>query len=781
MPKARTKRTVEALPGDRTFNEVRDLVEDAITATLGGPMDGRWLWVRDLTDEWAVYEVEGDPANVGCFKVTYAIADDAKVTLGAAEQVETKTEYVPAAPVTESVHYDGGRVLEAKGTDDAGGRVFRVQIINAGDSDNGRRYPKRVLESAVSLYEGAKAYNRHRTIPELLSSTIDGLVGSYRNPAANATGIEADLHLLPSALHTAEALDATIAAQDAGLPPIVGISHDVQVSGWRTTTEAGRRVQEATGIAHVFSADVVADPAAGGRALRAVAGGITIEPDPQEGPMTIEELLELINGATPEQRAAALEGLGISADDLAKLAANPTGPPPAETTDAELEEAHAAESLAKTSTLGRLLVRTAVADAGLDERLTESIIGELPDRFTEADVTARVASVRRVTEGLELAGLKPGVPDVTVGEEELDKKREKLYQTFCRNWREGYSSLHEAFIDISNYRGNSRDSDFAHLIVRESWATSRFAGRATESVSVSSWGEILGDSITRRMLDLYKVPRYADWRKIATTVPLNDFRTQHRVRMAGFGDLPTVLEGAPYQPLTSATDEEATYAAAKKGGTEDLTWESVKNDDLGAVVRIPENLARAAARTLYKFVFVDLFSSSPTIYDGVALFHASHANTNASQTLGHSGLNTLRQKMRDQTAYGVSDEVLGLTPAWIIVPNELEEIAFELCTSKVGVPATTPGASDVPNLHEGLGYIVVDDLTDANDWFAAADPSVYAGIEVGFLDGREDPELFMQDDPRVGAPFSSDKVMWKIRHVYGGAVVDYRPFQRATN
>jgi hypothetical protein len=40
------------------------------------------------------------------------------------------------------------------------------------------------------------------------------------------------------------------------------------------------------------------------------------------------------------------------------------------------------------------------------------------------------------------------------------------------------------------------------------------------------------------------------------------------MRFGGYGNLPTVGQGAPYTALTSPTDEEATYAPAKRGGTE---------------------------------------------------------------------------------------------------------------------------------------------------------------------------------------------------------------------
>ena len=46
-------------------------------------------------------------------------------------------------------------------------------------------------------------------------------------------------------------------------------------------------------------------------------------------------------------------------------------------------------------------------------------------------------------------------------------------------------------------------------------------------------------------------------------------------------------------------------------------------------------------------------------------------------------------------------------------------------------------------------------------------------MEVGFLDGQEAPDLFSSDIPNGGNMFSNDKLTFKIRHMYGGAIAPY--------
>lgn len=793
------KRSREALPGGRTLDEFRRLVEEAVLARVGGRTDERWVWVRDMTDEWVVYEVS-TPTGTDCFRASFTVSDSDEVTLSEPVGVEARTVY----EVTESADTIPGRVMEAKGEDDTGGRVFRVQVITFGDSRNGRRYPSKVMTEAAPLYEGAKAYDHHRTNEELTTSTINGLVGAYMNVAATKTGLEADLHLLPSATHTAEALDASLGLQAKGLAPLVGISHDV-MARYQPLVEGGKRLMEATEIVTVNSADIVADPAAGGRATRMVAGGTDPTQKIQEDPMNLKQLLEMLRGATPERRAelvqehsALLDDAGITSDDITRMLTDPASAGDGSGEGAggsagegqektpELVGAGAATEAvyARTSPLGRMLLREAVVGAGLDERLVESVAKQLPDRFTETDLTRTVETARNFTAEFERAGLAPQVQGGQVTKDAQDKKVERLDAFFAGDHAKGYRSFKEAFLDITGFdprRIFALDGeDFNRIVLRESIGPVPYdSSRGTESVTTTTWSEILGDAVTRRMIAEYSLAQLSSWRRlVSSTPPINDFRTQRIDRMGGYGTLPTVAEGAPYQPLTTPPDEEATYKLDKRGGTEDMTIETIANDDVRAIQRIPAKLGRAAAWTLYRFVW-DFLRTNPTLtYDSVALFAAGHGNTDNPAALSQSTLSVGRRKMRQQSAYGDTTEILSIVPKFLVVPAALEELAFQLTTSAVAIPATPAGPSNTPNLHQGMEPIVLDYLTDTDDWFLAADPALAPTIEVGFYQGRQDPELFVQNDPTVGSVFTADKVTWKIRHIYSGTVLEHRSFYR---
>jgi hypothetical protein len=294
-------------------------------------------------------------------------------------------------------------------------------------------------------------------------------------------------------------------------------------------------------------------------------------------------------------------------------------------------------------------------------------------------------------------------------------------------------------------------------------------GAMREALDSTSWSAVLGDAMTRRMVAEYERPnQYGVWRTGVKVVPANDFRVQHRVRYGGYGDLPIVAEKDPYLALTSPTDEDATYAIEKRGGTEQITIEMIRNDDVDAIRRIPVKLGQAANRTLSHFV-LDFVRTNPPIYDNVALFDNAHNNL-GSADLSAAALAAGRSAMGMQPELG-SNDPLGLTPRYLWVPPALEEVGFNLFRRGTNLDRTF--LQSQPIEVAPVWYWTGD------DWAISADPAYAPGIEIAFLDGDENPRLDLQDNPSVGSLFSNDQITYRIRHIFGGAVVDCRSWYKS--
>lgn len=703
----------------------------------------------------------------------------------------------PAKEAVRDTHES--RVVESK-DDESGNRIFGIKVIEYGTSKNGRRYPEGVMRESARMYEGAKVYDHHRTDAELKTSTINGVVGYLRNVEAQTDGLYADLHLLPSARHAAEALDVSLALQQEGLSPLVGISHDV-LARFKHSNEGGKSVQEAVRIESVQSADIVAQPAAGGAAVRVLAGGEDIEDadtedaaenfiviDDEEMSMpTLDEFLGMLKDATDDQLAEAGLARASVGEDVSEPDFEPelVGAGTESERDNGAERTTEAETFGKGTWTGKQIVRGKCTDAELPEKAVEAIIKALPERFTEADVDSQIAQGRNWLAAMERDHLKPTLPKhgEGVGQEAFEKKVKALDDFFDGNYREGYHSFIQAYADITGDRPGFMDEDFSRRILQEScgYRPEGKAVRSTESMDSTTWNVVLGDSITRKMVAEYSQPGLDDWKTIvSSTVPVNDFRTQRIDRIGGYDLLPGVNQGAPYQPLTSPGNEEVTYALTKRGGTEDITLEMIANDDVRAISKIPSKLGLAAALTLHRFVWA-FMTGTANIYDSTALFTSGHANlAGTGATLSQSKLTAVRAAMRKQLSYGDTNNILSLVPRTLIVPTSLEELAFQITKSAVAVPSTAAGPSDTPNIHSGMNMLVLDHITDdgtsATKWYVVADPSRCPTVEMGFYQGKDIPELFTQADNNVGSMFDNDKITYKIRHIYSGAVLDYRGF-----
>ncbi|MCU7841891.1 MAG: hypothetical protein KZQ94_21275, partial [Candidatus Thiodiazotropha sp. (ex Troendleina suluensis)] len=408
----------------------------------------------------------------------------------------------------------------------------------------------------------------------------------------------------------------------------------------------------------------------------------------------------------------------------------------------------------------RATMRVAFVKSGLPDaackRLTAQFEGM--DHFTEADVTAAINGEREYLASFTESGHVQGLGDSIEPGEDRSEKMSKMFDAFFNPDDRSVISFKECYVDFT---GDTRVT--GHLqncnLTRMREAVGDIAFR--ESVSSGTFSNALGDAINRAVSGYYAKPgKYDDWRDLADVVPVSDFRTQERARVGGYGDLPVVAERGPYGALATPTDDISNYAVVKHGGTEDVSLEAVKNDDVGVIRRIPMQMTRAAKRTLYKFV-LDFLSTNPVITDGNAVFYAG-GNNLGTAALDKIAYAARRLAMMAHVEPG-SNEKMDLEPAHIWVPDQLEEVAFDMFVRNTNLD---------PDFVQKVRAIVhrVWYWTDANNWYLSADKHESPPIEIGFLDGQEEPELFVQDSPTQGSLFSNDVITYKLRHIYGGTV-----------
>ena len=92
------------------------------------------------------------------------------------------------------------------------------------------------------------------------------------------------------------------------------------------------------------------------------------------------------------------------------------------------------------------------------------------------------------------------------------------------------------------------------------------------------------------------------------------------------------------------------------------------------------------------------------------------------------------------------------------------------------MPPATSRPPATPSSTGGSAYIVAPWNTSATKYWLVGDPADCQGMEVGFVNGRDSPDLFVADDQTQGVAFTNDQITFKIRLELGVCVVNWRPF-----
>jgi hypothetical protein len=291
----------------------------------------------------------------------------------------------------------------------------------------------------------------------------------------------------------------------------------------------------------------------------------------------------------------------------------------------------------------------------------------------------------------------------------------------------------------------------------------------------------LGNTLYRRLVQEYKAVNFNEDILVSYVRNAKDFRTMESIRVGYMGDLGDIdPEATDYPELATVSDEEVNYALNQKGGIVTVTRKTIINDDIRTVALIPQRVGRAAKRTYAQRLWNKIINNSTYKADSKAVFHSDHGNLGAvTLTNDATGITTLTNRlvaMFNQTE-PESLKKLALEAMYEWVPRELYEIAVALNSPWPGSATTNPHAGRFGTNHE---RIMINKLTtDANDWGLVANKADTELLEVAFLNGQQEPEMFVADNPLAGQMFVADKLQYKIRHEYECEIADYRGLDKS--
>lgn len=259
------------------------------------------------------------------------------------------------------------------------------------------------------------------------------------------------------------------------------------------------------------------------------------------------------------------------------------------------------------------------------------------------------------------------------------------------------------------------------------------------------------------------------WSAYCAVGTVTDFRPHNRYELGSFGRLDNLNEHGEFKNKVIPDAAKELIQATTKGNIIGVTRESIINDDMGALARLPFMLGRAAKLSIEIDAYAALALNSgagPTLQDGKALFHTDHNNISTGAALSAAAIDLDRVKLGSQTDLS-GNEVLDLRPSIVLVPLSLGSTARTINDAQYD--PDTANKLQKPNYVRNLFEKVVDTarLTGTRRYIFA-NPNVAPVLEVAFLDGQREPYMESQDGWRT------DGVEWKVRLDYAVGGVGYR-------
>jgi len=659
---------------------------------------------------------------------------------------------------------------------DTENRIIRDAIIaTAGESHNRVEWTPEVMRRDGSkTFEGIRGYLGHvktdfeRSDPRNLSHTMKNV--RYQESDSTLRG---DVHYFSGA--DAEILKAK-EAFDRGEKDLLGLS--VQTDGTRRIRRRnGHLVSVLESLTRncETSVDIVVGPSAGGRLFEAQSAQEVSELETLDK-LSLDELTE----ARPDLVLAIKE-----AHTKAEKPADDPKPPAAKADDKPAEDVRISEAVKKMDELSEKLavqecslrLQEALTTANLPEDLATRVRSKFGGKLFEAaeledevgfmkDQAAKRSTVFRAIEGQRIQVLAEPedkmqiAMDVAFGVDVEDRQGVKPF----KGLREAYT-----------------------VMTHDAEVTGHF--RVSEALTSAAFPYILGTSMYRRLIQDYKARNWG-WEKFCTTGSAENFKTQESIRVGYFGDLDTDInpETADYNEIAPFGEEEATYTIKQMGNILTVTRKMIINDDLNSLAKVVGRLGRAAARTLAQRVFVTMLEDNAvyTVEGSNVFFRysgrtpAANYNTAASASAAISAANILSMLAKMELMVEPSSgKVIGLDgnpgDLVLIVPQQLKQTA-------VGLNQINPQANlgtTYNALFQFFGQNNEDIvscplLQNTTDYYLAWKPSQMEWMAVNFLQGRQEPEFFLADNPVVGDMFVADRMKYKIRHEYEAVFLDCR-------
>jgi len=303
---------------------------------------------------------------------------------------------------------------------------------------------------------------------------------------------------------------------------------------------------------------------------------------------------------------------------------------------------------------------------------------------------------------------------------------------------------------------------------------------ALKEAHVSADYVSMADIINRSLFKKYTMPESKpmyDLTKLCEQKTTIDFRDIKIYQLHEIDTMPEVLEKENYKGKDMKDVLKKQYGLKKWGLIYSCSWEAWVNDNLDEIKQVPNKLMRSAIRR-------KIINISALYENNLVFFNAANANIGAG-VVNEANVEIGIETMAAQT--GLDGEPIYTIPKYLVVGTDQIHAGKRIVADFQAIVSAI-NKNTMP-LNYDLELLVDPRIpVGTNRWYLFADPNELPALQMLFLKGHKEPELFIResDQRRItelagmggkdafGGTFTNDDIEFKGRDIHNEVTYDHR-------
>jgi hypothetical protein len=385
-------------------------------------------------------------------------------------------------------------------------------------------------------------------------------------------------------------------------------------------------------------------------------------------------------------------------------------------------------------------------------KLEDSYADELIENDSTAD-QARAMVIEKLSVQPTETVVKNTTPTIEVSTVNEDKRREGFEESLLNRIDSKNFPMTE---QAKPFYGRSLVSRLEIMIPRRPMETdSSYAKRAMSSSDLPLALANVAEKGLQKQYDLQ--PRtYTQWTR---EEKLRNYKEFSQVKAGDYNSLRPRAENAEFE-MGSFSDKNETAQLKDYGIMNAFSSQMLVNDDLGVIQRMASSAGIAVSRLENKLAYAAL-TSNKVMKDGIALYHANHANLGTAGAIASASVGEAYKLMRKQTS-GDGLDPLNIVPKFFVCGPDKEVEARQFFA------AINPNQTSQVNIFQGSMTVIIDAQLTGNQYYFLADPMLLDTVVCFRLEGKESPKIESKID------WDTNSLLLKVDHTFAAEPMDYR-------